>query len=280
MHCIVFRQQHVARHNSRPGNGYCHSTFSYRLRRGKADNPGSVTPAQCAGASCGTQGAPTPSASTATLCPDIADLVNSTYLGGAGSGEIVQLNIDATAMTYTLKWLESPIPLTSASVSVTRRGTQITGAVIHPPIGILPTAEQTRCAFILGAGTGTASDGTTYTTPDFVDNPNPPMILIGKGVADGGIPGATIQYAGIALLPGVPAIGAVNKRHFDFYPFLGFASMTTDITKLAGTYNAAVPPVADRELRNRRYERRRNLRRDVDGRIHRRGRPNGPLQIA
>ncbi|MBC8724134.1 DUF2957 domain-containing protein [Paraburkholderia sp. 31.1] len=205
---------------------------------GKADNPGSVTPAQCAGASCGTQGAPTPSASTATLCPDTADLVKSTYLGGAGSGEIVQLNINATAMTYTLKWLESPIPLTSASVSVTRRGTQITGAVIHPPTGMLPTAEQTRCAFILGAGTGTASDGTTYTTPDFVDNPNPPMILIGKGVAGGGIPGATIQYAGITLLPGVPAIGAVNKRHFDFYPFLGFASTTTDITKLAGTYNA------------------------------------------
>ncbi|MGF6924398.1 hypothetical protein OKW28_008595 [Paraburkholderia sp. 40] len=171
---------------------------------GKADNPNPVTPAQCSGASCGTQGAPMPRASTATLCPDTAALVKSTYLGGAGSGEIVQLNIDATAMTYTLKWLESPIPLTSASVSVTRRGTQITGAVIHPPTGMLPTAEQTRCAFILGAGTGTASDGTTYTTPDFVDNPNPPMILIGKGVAGGGIPGATIQYAGTRCCPAFP----------------------------------------------------------------------------
>jgi hypothetical protein len=191
---------------------------------GKADNPSPVTPTQCSGASCGPQGAPTPSATTATLCPDTADIVKSTYLGGAGSGEIVQLNIDATAMTYTLKWLESPIPLTSASVSVTRKGTQITGAVIH------------RCAFILGAGTGTASDGTTYTTPDFVNNPNPPMILIGKGVAGGGIPGATIQYAGVSL--GITTLGAVNKRHFDFYPFLGFASTTTDITKLPGTYNA------------------------------------------
>jgi hypothetical protein len=203
---------------------------------GNADNPGPVTPTQCSGASCGTQGAPTPNASVATLCPDSADIVKSTYLGGAGSGEIVQLNIDAAAMTYTLKWLESPIPLTSASVSVTRKGTQITGAVIHPPAGMLPTAEQTRCAFILGAGTGTASDGTTYTTPDFVNNPNPPMILIGKGVAGGGIPGATVQYAGVNLV--VTTIGAVNRRHFDFYPFLGFASTTTDITKLPGTYNA------------------------------------------
>ena len=204
---------------------------------GKADNPGPVTPTQCSGASCGTQGAPTPNAATATLCPDTADIVKSTYLGGAGSGEIVQLNIDATAMTYTLKWLESPIPLTTASVSVTRAGTQIKGAVIHPPTGMLPTVEQTRCAFILGAGTGTASDGTTYTTPDFVNNPNPPMILIGNGVAGGGIPGATVQYAGVTLLPGL-TLGAVNKRHFDFYPFLGFASTTTDITKLPGTYNA------------------------------------------
>jgi len=204
---------------------------------GNADNPGPVTPPQCSGASCGPQGAPTPAASTATLCPDTGDIVKSTYLGGAGSGEIVQLNIDATAMTYTLKWLESPIPLTSASVSITRKGTQITGAVIHPPTGMLPTAEQTRCAFILGAGSGTASDGTTYTTPDFVNNPNPPMILIGKGVAGGGIPGATVEYAGVTIIPGVLTLGTVNKRHFDFYPFLGFASTTTDITKLPGTYN-------------------------------------------
>ena len=202
---------------------------------GKADNPGAINSPQCSGSSCGTQGAPASSTSSAALCPATADIVKSTYLGGAGSGEIVQLNIDATAMTYTLKWLESPIPLTSASVSVTRKGTQITGAVIHPPTGALPTAEQTRCAFILGAGTGTASDGTTYTTPDFVNNPNPPTILIGMGVAGGGIPGATVQYAGISLV--VTTIGAVNKRHFDFYPFLGFASTTTDITKLTGTYN-------------------------------------------
>ncbi|MFP3567144.1 DUF2957 domain-containing protein [Paraburkholderia sp. SIMBA_030] len=207
---------------------------------GKADNPGPINSAQCSGSSCGVQGPPAQGAGAAPLCPATADIVKSTFLGGAGSGEVVQLNIDATAMTYTLKWLKSPIPLTSADVTVTREGTQITGAVIHPPTGMLPTAEQTRCAFILGKGTGTAAaDGTTYTTPDFVNNPNPPMILVGLGVAGGGIPGATVEYAGltIAPVPGLENIGAVPKRHFDFYPFLGFASTTTDLAKLAGTYN-------------------------------------------
>ena len=199
---------------------------------GKADNPGPINAPQCSGASCGVQGPPATGASATALCPATADIVKSTFLGGAGSGEIVQINIDATAMTYSLKWLESPIPLRTGQVQNTRAGTQITGAVIHPPTGMLPTAEQTRCAFILGAGTGTGvSDGQPYTTPDFVNNPNPPMILVGQGVAGGGIPGATVQFAGIA------GIGAVTNRHFDFYPFLGFASTTTDITKLPGTYN-------------------------------------------
>jgi len=199
---------------------------------GKADNPGAINSPQCSGASCGVQGPPSSNAGTPTLCPASADIVKTTFLGGAGSGEVVQLNIDATAMTYTLKWLESPIPLRTGSVSPTRAGTQIAGAVIHPPTGALPTAEQIRCAFILGAGSGTGvGDGQPYTTPDFVNNPNPPMILVGNGVAGGGIPGATVQFAGIL------GLGAVPNRHFDFYPFLGFASTTTDLTKLVGTYN-------------------------------------------
>jgi hypothetical protein len=200
---------------------------------GKADNPAAINSPQCSGSSCGTQGAPASSTSSAALCPATADIVNSTYLGGAGSGEVVQLNINATAMTYTLKWLESPIPLRTGQVTPTRAGTTITGAVIHPPTGALPTAEQTRCAFILGAGTGTAAgDGQPYTTPDYVNNPNPPMVLVGLGVAGGGIPGATVEFPGV-----LGGIGAVPNRHFDFYPFLGFASTTTDITKLPGTYN-------------------------------------------
>ncbi|AXE93829.1 DUF2957 domain-containing protein [Paraburkholderia sp. DD10] len=205
---------------------------------GKADNPGAIDTPQCSGSSCGVQGPPASGAQAAGLCPATADIAKNTFLGGAGSGEVVQLNIDATAMTYTLKWLESPIPLRTGTVTPTRAGTQITGAVIHPPTGTLPTAEQTRCAFILGAGTGTAAgDGQPYTTADFTHNPNPPMILVGLGVAGGGIPGATVQFDGLDIPLVGSGIGAVPSRHFDFYPFLGFASTTTDITKLPGSYN-------------------------------------------
>lgn len=165
-------------------------------------------------------------------------------------------------MTYTLKWLESPIPWTSASVSLTRKGTQITGAVIHPPTGALPTAEQTRCAFILGAGTGTASEGTTYTTPDFVNNPNPPTVLVGIGVAGGGIPGATVEYDGLNVPLLGSNIGAVPKRHFDCYPFLDFASTTTDITKLPGTYNGLLYHIVPSgNYATGRHHHGRNLRR-------------------
>ena len=56
---------------------------------GNADNPGPINTPQCSGASCGTQGAPAVGAGAAPLCPANADIVSSTYLGGAGSGEIV-----------------------------------------------------------------------------------------------------------------------------------------------------------------------------------------------
>ncbi|CAG4905229.1 hypothetical protein R54767_03170 [Paraburkholderia gardini] len=69
---------------------------------GKADDPGPINSPQCSGTSCGVQGPPNQGAGAAPLCPADADIVKSTYLGGAGSGEVVRLNIDATAMTYTL----------------------------------------------------------------------------------------------------------------------------------------------------------------------------------
>ena len=68
---------------------------------GKADNPGPINAPQCSGSSCGVQGPPTSNAGTTALCPATADIVKTTFLGGAGSGEVVQVNIDATAMTYT-----------------------------------------------------------------------------------------------------------------------------------------------------------------------------------
>ncbi|MGV7247281.1 hypothetical protein ACRXB1_37690, partial [Caballeronia sp. M23-90] len=61
--------------------------------------------------------------------PLVTGTVNPTRKGttivGAGSGEIVSLNIDAVNMKYTLKWLESPIPLVTGTVNPTRKGTTI-----------------------------------------------------------------------------------------------------------------------------------------------------------
>lgn len=208
---------------------------------GDSGTPAPIEAPQCSGSSCGTQGPPSSQPVNGALCPANADIVKSTYLGGAGSGEIVSVNIDAVAMTYTLKWLESPIPLKTGTVTPTRVGTTITGTVIHPPTGTLPTAEQTRCAFILTPGSGTAGDGSTYSTAADFNQANPPMLLVGMGVAGGGIPGATVQYDGLTIIPGIlQNVGQVPNRHFDFYPFLGFANTTTDLTKLPGTYNALI----------------------------------------
>ncbi|MCA8205825.1 DUF2957 domain-containing protein [Burkholderia sp. AU33545] len=208
---------------------------------GDGGAPAPIEAPQCSGSSCGTQGPPPSQPINGALCPADADIVKSTYLGGAGSGEIVSVNIDAVAMTYTLKWLESPIPLATGTVTPSRAGTTITGKVVHPPTGTLPTAEQTRCAFVLTPGSGTAPNGSTYSTAADFNQANPPMLLVGMGVAGGGIPGATVQYDGLTIIPGViQNVGQVPNRHFDFYPFLGFANTTTDLTKLPGTYNALI----------------------------------------
>lgn len=203
---------------------------------GNAGNPGSISTNQCSGSSCGVQGPPASTPVAGSLCPADADIVKSTYLGGAGSGEVVSLNIDAVKMTYTMKFLESPIPVSSGQVDNTRAGTTVTGAVMHPPTGVLPNAEQTRCAFMLTPASGIApSTGATYTTP--FSATNPPMVFVGQGVAGGGIPGADVEYDGASFAI-FTHVGAVTARHFDFYPFLGFANTTTDLSKLAGTYNS------------------------------------------
>ncbi|HEY3539448.1 MAG TPA: DUF2957 domain-containing protein [Trinickia sp.] len=186
---------------------------------------------QCSGASCGIQGAPT-SAAIQPLCPTEASIAQNTYLGGAGSGEIVSLKIDPTSMSYTLKWLESPIPLTAGQVTPTRAGATITGAVTHRTD--LPSAEQNRCAFVLQPGNGTASDGSAYATTGSFNASNPPTIFVGYGVAGGGIPGAEVQY------PGILGLFSVPDRKFDFYPFIGFADVDTNLADLKGTYNGLV----------------------------------------
>jgi hypothetical protein len=217
---------------------------------GNASDPAAINAPQCSGSSCPVQGQP-PQGTVASLCPATADIVNSTFLGGAGSGEVVSLNINATAMTYSLTWLESPIPAQAVAVQPTRQGVTITGNVSHPPTGVLPTAEQIRCAFVLQPGSGALpvttafpAGGTYSTAPNF-NAQNPPMIFVGMGVAGGGIPGAEISFAGEQNpfeLPSPPAptdiIFPVPDRKFDFYPFIGFANTDSNLADLQGTYNA------------------------------------------
>jgi hypothetical protein len=200
---------------------------------GTASDPGPISPAQCSGSTCANQGPPSSASAATALCPTDAQIAANTYLGGAGSGEVVSLNINPTTMTYKLTWLASPIPLASTSVQNTRTGLTITGAVQHPPAGSLPSASQIACAFQLQAGTGTLN-GTSYTTA--YNSQNPPTIYVGFGVAGGGIPGATVDIDGDSqanlLFPNQP------PRTFDFYPFLGFSTVSTSIADLKGSYNA------------------------------------------
>jgi len=213
---------------------------------GNSGTPGAINSAQCSGPNCPVQGPPPSTPAANALCPATADIAKNTYLGGAGSGEVVSLNIDATAMAYKLTWLESPIPVAAGATQPTRAGITVSGNLAHPPAGFLPTAEQTRCAFILLPGSGTVPphtpanptfDGTTYTT---ATNPlNPPMILVGQGgVAGGGIPGAEISFSGLVFDAFTSPLFPIPDRKFDFYPFIGFATVDTNLTDLAGTYNS------------------------------------------
>ncbi|WP_042272032.1 DUF2957 domain-containing protein [Paraburkholderia heleia] len=200
---------------------------------GTASNPAPITPAQCSGSSCANQGPPSSAPTATALCPAAADIAANTYLGGAGSGEVVSLNIDPTKMTYKLTFLASPIPVAASSVQNTRAGLTITGAVQHPPAGSLPTAAQVTCAFQLQAGTGTIN-GSTYTTA--YNAGNPPTIYVGFGVAGGGIPGATVNIDGDTTANLL--FSGVAPRTFDFYPFIGFSSVSTSLADLKGSYNA------------------------------------------
>jgi hypothetical protein len=201
---------------------------------GNASDPAPITPAQCSGSTCTNQGAPTSQPAATALCPADADIAKNTYLGGTGSGEVVSLNIDPTKMTYSLTFLASPIPASATGqVASTRTGLTITGAVQHPATGALPTAAQIACAFQLQQGTGTLNS-TAYTTS--YNASNPPTIYVGFGVAGGGVPGATVSFSGDTLASLL--FPSVQSRTFDFYPFIGFSSVSTNIADLKGSYNA------------------------------------------
>ncbi|NBI49231.1 DUF2957 domain-containing protein [Burkholderia sp. ISTR5] len=194
---------------------------------GDGEAPASIAAPQCAAGNCGPRGAPVslPAAKQTPLCPDDPDIGRSTYTGGAGSGEILSLKIDAIAMRYELKWFESPIPMTTGTVAPTRAGVTITGEVRHPAPGYLATAEQRRCAFVLMPGKGSsAKTQTAYSTKETFNAANPPTIFVGFGVAGGGIPGAALQFDGQSMTKLVQS----RPNFLDALGFLGDSVVIDD----------------------------------------------------
>ncbi|MBN3793669.1 DUF2957 domain-containing protein [Burkholderia sp. Ac-20392] len=195
---------------------------------GGGDDPGPINVPQCSGAACGPSGAETTPPVLTKLCPDALDYT-TTYTGGAGSGEYIKVKFNTTNLSYQMQFVDSSVPTTAGQINNTRAGLTISGAFHHPTN--LPTPEQNRCAFVLDSGA--TSDGAYAIT---INRSDPPMLFVGNGIVGGGIPGATIAFSGIELVPGV-VLGAVPSRTFDFYPFIGFSSIETDFEKVAGAYN-------------------------------------------
>lgn len=163
---------------------------------------------------CGGGGNSSPPLVETSLCPTTLNY-NTVYTGGGGDGEVVKLQLDTTKKTWQITYLESPIPATMGTVTPTRKGQVVSGTITQETA--LPTAKLNQCAFQL---TGASLD------------PNrPARVFIGEGVAGGTIPGGEIQFAGSG------GIGVVPDTKFPYYPFIGFASLETNIAKVAGTYN-------------------------------------------
>lgn len=199
---------------------------------GKADDPAAISVPQCSGSSCPAGGQPPGTPVVANkLCPDTLDF-STTYTGGAGSGEYVKMKFDSATKTYQMTFVESAVPVSAGQVNTTRAGLTISGDYDNPGGALaLPTAAQNRCAIQLK--NGKTADGSYSVT---INPQDPPILFVGQGIVGGGIPGATISYAGLELAPGL-VIGTVPSRTFDSYPYVGFSQTVTDFTQVAGAYN-------------------------------------------
>lgn len=210
---------------------------------GSSDNPAALAVAPCSGATCGGASATTRPDPPTQLCPTSLDY-GTTFTGGAGSGEYIRVKFDTSKKQYQMTFVESEVPTSAGQVNNTRAGLTITGDFENAnlyqltdsngrkstPIA-LPTAEQNRCAFVLK--NGHTPDGSYAIT---VNPQDPPVLYVGNGIVGGGIPGATIQFNGVQLFPGV-MIGVVPSKTFDYYPFIAFTNTITDFSKVAGDYN-------------------------------------------
>lgn len=164
----------------------------------------------------------------ASICPRVLDAA-TTYTGGAASGEYVKVKFDPLVKKYEMTFVESSVPISAGQVNDTRAGATITGDYEYAA-GTAP-ALPSACALVLK--NGKTADGTYNVT---INPQAPPTLFVSDGLVVGGIPGATIQYSGLELAPGL-VIATVPSRTFDSYPFIGFSQTVTDFTQVAGTYN-------------------------------------------
>ncbi|KVD12297.1 DUF2957 domain-containing protein [Burkholderia ubonensis] len=148
------------------------------------------------------------------LCPAALDY-GTVYTGGAGSGELVKLQLDTTRMTWQVSYIESPVPRTTGTVTPTRAGTVDSGTLTQETL--LPTNKLNQCAFRLNGAS--------------LDPSRPARIFVGFGVAGGTIPGKEIQFGGVLGQAAVP------DTKFPYYPFIGFSAIETNLANLAGTYS-------------------------------------------
>jgi len=159
-------------------------------------------------------GSDAPQAPVVRLCPASLDYT-TTFTGGGGSGELVQLQLDTTKLTWQVTYVESPIPAVTGTVSPTRAGTSQNGTLTMETG--LPTQKLNQCAYQLNGAT--------------LDPTRPARIFVGEGVAGGTIPGKELQFGGIL------GQGVVPDRTFPYYPFIGFSTRETNLANVAVTYN-------------------------------------------
>ncbi|MBN3804724.1 DUF2957 domain-containing protein [Paraburkholderia sp. Ac-20336] len=150
----------------------------------------------------------------ARLCPSSLDY-GTVFTGGGGDGELVKLQLDTTKMTWQISYIQSSIPAATGTVVPTRAGQTASGTLTQETL--LPTSKLNQCAFRLNGAS--------------LDASRPARIFVGEGVAGGTIPGAEISFAGVL------GVGAVPDTTFPYYPFIGFSSIETNLSAVAGTYN-------------------------------------------
>ncbi|KAB0636315.1 hypothetical protein WT67_03480 [Burkholderia stagnalis] len=148
------------------------------------------------------------------LCPATLDYT-TVYTGGAGSGELVKLQLDTAKMIWQVTYVESPVPRTTGTVMPTRAGTVDSGTLTQETL--LPTNKLNQCAFRLNGAS--------------LDASRPARIFVGYGVAGGTIPGKEIQFGGVLGQAAVP------DTKFPYYPFIGFSAIETNLANVAGTYS-------------------------------------------